>query len=68
MQQNQWLAERLNAEHKRELMAQAEKARQAQFVQELAAQKQSSNLLEKLRSDLMNLAQKSQSDANKSNR
>lgn len=60
-QQNQWLAERLNEEHQRDLMAQAEKARQAQLAR-LASKSQS--LLQKLRADLMNLTNKSQDDTN----
>lgn len=62
MQQNQWLTERLTEEHKRELMQQAEKARQAQSARQAAP-----SLLAKLRSDLMNINQKSQDEAKDKN-
>lgn len=64
MQQNQWLTERLTEEHKRELMQHAEKARQAQAVNSEAPRNQASSLLAKLRSNLMNINQKSQDEAN----
>jgi hypothetical protein len=58
MQANHCLDERLNEEYKRDLMQQAEKARQAQ-----AAQIVKPGFLEKLRLDLMSLNKKSQDEA-----
>jgi hypothetical protein len=68
MHQNQWLIESLNEEHYRELIQEAENARQAKLAGQATSENQSQNLLQKLYSELTSLSKGSQNANGNKNR